>query len=381
MKRHLTAAGIERIKPPKQGITEIFDLGYPGLALRVGHGGAKSFEVFYRDSRKKLVRKRMGRWPEVTLAQARDQWRKTREAIARGEVPHHDGTSSAPLFEVVVEDWLKRDQAKNKPISFYQVSRAVEADLLPAWRGRPIDKITKADIIALLNSIADRAPAMAKRMQSSIHRLFAWCIERDIISVNPTAGMPRLAGIKSRERVLSDAELASVWKATPSIGVFGAVTRLLILTGARREEIGQLRWSEIDGDTITLEGSRTKNGEAHLIPLSEPAKALLASMPRIGNSDYVFTLDGKKPITAWAHIKTKLDEVAGVHEWVIHDLRRTVATGLQAQGTPLPVTEAILGHTAGSRAGIVGVYQRHNYRDEKRQALEAWAGHVMSLVM
>jgi integrase len=375
MKRHLTELGIERLRPPKQGSLEIFDLGYPGLALRIGHGGAKSFELFYRVDGK-LKRQGLGRWPEVSLSRARETWRRTREAISNGERPA--GTrDGALLFESVVEEWLKRDQAKNKPRSFYQVTRAVENDLLPAWRGRSVDQITKADVIALLDTIEDRgAPVMASLVARYVRRFFRWCIERDLIEVDPTQGLPRGGNGKSRDRVLSDDELRKVWRAT--IGLFGLATRLLILTGARREEVTQLRWSEIEGDTIKLEGVRTKNGEPHDIPLSVPARELLAGLPRIG--DFVFSIDGERPIRGWSQAKAKLDEACGVSSWRLHDIRRTVATGCQRLSVPLPVTEAILGHTAGSRGGIVGVYQRHTYAEEKQAALEAWGAHVMALV-
>lgn len=379
MRKHLSALGVERVKPPKQGTMEIFDLGYPGLALRVGHGGAKSFEVFYR-ANGKLVRKSLGRWPEISLAQARETWRKTREAVARGETPQREGTKTSVMrFENAVEEWLRRDQSDNK--SFYQVTRGVEAHLKPAWQGKAIDKITKADVIALLDGIMDSgSESMARKVQAYVNRFFAWTIERDLLQINPTAGMPRVGSNKSRDRVLTDQELAAVWRATPEIGLFGMVTRLLVLTGARREEIAQLRWSEIEGDTITLERSRTKNGGPHLIPLSSPAKQLLASMPKIGDSDFIFTIDGKKPISAWSQPKIKLDNVSGVTNWRIHDLRRTVATGCQKLGVTLQVVEAILGHTSGSRGGIIGVYQRHNYAEEKRATLEQWGAHVMRLV-
>lgn len=146
---------MERIKPPKSGSLEIFDLGYPGLALRVGHGGAKSFEQFYRIGGK-LKRESLGRWPSISLAAAREEWRKTREAIEKGEFLRL-GKRAAPLFESAIEEWLKRDQARNRASTLYQVTRTVEANLLPAWRGRPIDKITKADVVELIDSICDRS--------------------------------------------------------------------------------------------------------------------------------------------------------------------------------------------------------------------------------
>jgi len=372
MKRHLTDASVQRIKPPTKGSLEIFDLGYPGLALRIGHGGAKTFELFYRTNGK-LRRETLGRWPAISLADARNSWRKTREAIGRGDDPalQRGAKTSAMLFEHVVEEWIKRDQAKNKPSSLYQVTRSLEVDLLPAWRGKRVDEIGKRDVIELLDSIADRgAPIMARRVQSYIRRFFRWCIERDILKIDPTQAMPRVGNGKSRDRVLTDDELGKVWHAAE--GPYGAVVRMLALTGARREEIAQLRWSEIDGDHIKLEGSRTKTGAPHTIPLSSAAQALLNSLPHLG--DFVFS--GSKPISNWSQSKLRLDDASGVTNWRIHDLRRTVATGLQKLGINLQTIEAVLGHTSGSRSGVVGVYQRHSFDAEKQAALEAWGKHV-----
>jgi integrase len=129
-----------------------------------------------------------------------------------------------------------------------------------------------------------------------------------------------------------------------------------------------------------LTNGRSKNGQAHIIPLAAPGRELLANLPRIADSEFVFTVDGTRAIGAWSHAKRKLDAASGIKAWVIHDIRRTVATGLQKLSVSLQTVEAVLGHTSGSRAGIVGVYQRHNYATEKAAALEAWGAHVMSLV-
>ena len=186
------------------------------------------------------------------------------------------------------------------------------------------------------------------------------------------AGMERPGTEASRDRVLSDDELAEVWNAAGELPSFGPLVKLLILTGARREEIGQLKWSEIAGDTIKLSNGRTKTGVPQTIPLSPQARELLAGIRRIAGSDYVFTTDGVKPVSAWSRAKARLDEACGVADWRIHDLRRTVATGLQRLGFNLQTIEAVLGHTSGSRSGVVGVYQRHSFDTEKRAALEAW---------
>ena len=171
---------------------------------------------------------------------------------------------------------------------------------------------------------------------------------------------------------MSDDELAKIWRAAGA-DPYGDIVKLLILTGARREEITQLRWAELAGDAIHLPAERTKTGEPRLVPLSAPALAVLAGIERQG--PYVF---GSK--RGWARAKARIDALTGINlPWVIHDIRRTVATGMQKLGVQLQAVEAVLGHT-GTRAGIVGVYQVHDYADEKRAALEAWAAHVMALV-
>jgi integrase len=207
-------------------------------------------------------------------------------------------------------------------------------------------------------------------------------VGRGIIDINPLADLPKPGQETRRDRVLKDDELVAVWNAAEKLGwPFGPAFQLLILTGARREEIGQLRWSEVEANTINLVGSRTKNGEPHHIPLSAVACAVLRNLPRIVGSDFVFTSTGKRPLGMWSRAKAKIDALTALSSpWVTHDLRRTCATGLQKLGTPLQVTEAVLGHTAGSRGGIIGIYQRHDYAGEKRAALEAWGAHVLALV-
>ncbi len=214
-----------------------------------------------------------------------------------------------------------------------------------------------------------------------VHRLFKWAVGRGIIDANPASDLPKPGSETKRSRVLSDDELAAVWAAAEKMGwPFGYAIRLLILTGARREEITALKWSEITGDIIALGSARTKNAEPHTIPLSLPATSLLQRVPCIAGSSLVFTTNGNSSVSGWSRAKHNLDELSKVKDWRIHDLRRTVATGLQKLGVNLQTIEAVLGHTSGSRSGVVGVYQRHSFDAEKRAALDAWGAHVASLV-
>jgi integrase len=380
MKKHLSEAFIERLRPPKAGYTEVFDLGYPGLAFRVGHGGSKAFRLYYRGAG--TVRARaLGRWPEVSLAAARDQWRKTRESIAKGEAPR-DSKPNGSLFEHVIEEWLSRDMSqRNTANSMKQVERMVDRDLLPAWRGRSVAAITKKDVLELLDATVDRgARVKANRLHAAMRRFFKWCAGRELITANPMNGLERPTKEVSRDRVLSDAELTAVWRGSSGLPIHGAIARLLILTGMRREEATALRWSEVKGDHIELSNGRTKSGAAHIVPLSAAAQELLGNLRRIAGSDFCFSLNGSKAVTGWSLAKKELDKAAGVSDWRLHDLRRTMATGCQKLGVSLQTVESILGHVSGSRAGVIGVYQRHDFLAEKRVALEKWAKHVTKLV-
>jgi integrase len=316
----------------------------------------------------------------MNVAQAHDAWRQARRQVEAGQDPGQRVECGATGFEGVFEEWLRRDQAENR--SRRVVEYRIRKYALPKWKGREITDIKRRDVLDVVDAIADRGTIiMARRVHGHLHRLFVWSVGRGIIETNPMANMDRPGSETKRERVLTEEELVKVWKGAGELGQpYASLFKLLILTGARRDEIGQLLWSEIANNRIELDGLRTKNGRPHFIPLSTPARLCLGQIPRIAGSDVVFTYDGKRPLNSWTRVKTQLDKASDVSDWRIHDLRRTAATGLQKLGTPLQVTEAVLGHTTGSRGGIVGIYQRHDYAGEKRAALEAWGAHVLALV-
>ena len=380
-KRALTAASVGRIKPPAAGQVDYFDKGFPGLSLRVSYGGGRSFGYFYRIGGK-LRRMTFGTFPAMTLAEAREAWRAAREASSKGVDPSAaDKRKAGPTdFENVAREWLKRDQEKNR--SHGEVKRIVERHLIPAWGARAVRDIGRRDILDVIDAIADAgAPIMARRVQAYVHRFFRWSVGRGIIESNPATALPKPGAEVKRARVLTDKELIAVWKSAAKTGwPFGTAIQLLILTGARREEIGSLRWSEIQDANLHLAGERTKNGQPHNIPLSLLAVDLIEACPRVLDSEFVFTTTGKTAVTGWSRAKQSLQDASKVQDWRIHDLRRTVATGLQRVGVSLQVIEAILGHVSGSRAGVVGVYQRHSFDDEKRVALDRWAAHVEGLI-
>jgi integrase len=370
---------VERIRAPSSGQIDHFDQGYPGLALRISYGGAKTWVYFYRLYGKQK-RMTLGRFPSMSLAAARDAWRNARTTIDKGESLQHQRPAAANAFSAVADEWLKRDQAHNR--SFEKVKRTIERSAKPAWEGRQISTIGRRDINDLIDGVADRgAIIMARRLHAHLHRLFRWAVGRGILETNPMAHLPKPGSETQRDRVLTDAELAQVFKNTAKLGFpFGPMFQLLVLTGARRDEIAGLRWSEIKDDTIILGRERTKGGEGHSIPLSPQAIGIIKQLPRIADSNFVFTSNGRNPVTGFSKIKKRIDGLTKIPAWRVHDLRRTVATGLQRLGINLQVIEAVLGHVSGSRSGIVGVYQRHSFDAEKRTALEAWAREVERIV-
>src|SRR5262245_18030590 len=374
-KQITTDASVDKIKLPKRGQVDVRVLSFPGLYLRLSHGGTKTWS--YSTGKMRVA---LGVYPEMSLAEAHEAWRQVRKEIKAGRDPRAlNQKPASTVFADVAEEWLRRDIAGNRTEGEYR--RIFKKDVLPGWGHLQIHEITRRHVLDLLDGIVDRGkPTMALRTYMRLHRLFAWAVKRGIVDTNPVATVEKPAGEVRRDRVLDDKELVAVWRAAEQLGYpVGHAVRLLILTGARRDEIAKLRWAEIEDGTIHLKGERTKKGQAHDIPLSAPARELLEEMPRIGD-DYVPTFNGKTAINNWDGLKRQLDKISGVTGWRLHDLRRSVATGLQKLGVALQVTEAVLGHLSGSRAGVVGIYQRHNYASEKRSALEAWGEHVMALV-
>ncbi len=226
-------------------------------------------------------------------------------------------------------------------------------------------------------------------MFSTLSRFFSWCIKQQVLDgLNPCAGLDRPTVAPSRERALDDAEIKAFWTATARLGApYGPALRLLLLTGQRLHEISDMRLDEIsrDGLTLSLAPARTKNKRAHFVPLAQMARAEISSVPRIAGCSYIFSTTGRGPINGWNKAKRRLDifmeEELGrvLKPWRIHDLRRTCATTLAKIGIDLVVTEKLLNHS-GASGGLVGIYQRYNYKDERRAALEAYERFLMRVL-
>ncbi len=206
-------------------------------------------------------------------------------------------------------------------------------------------------------------------------------MQQGLVEANPVAGTAAPAAEIRRDRVLSNDELRAVWTVAGDLGDFGTIVRLLILTGQRREEVGGMTWQELDveKELWSIPAERSKNRQAHEVPLSNPALTLLQTRQRHDHRDLVFGV-GKGPFSGWSKAKARLDTRSGVHNWRLHDLRRTVVTGMAEIGIQPHIIEAVVNHISGHKAGIAGVYYRATYAFEKRTAMTAWADHVQAIV-
>jgi integrase len=400
-RKKLTAAAVEKAKPHPTRRREIRDGDTAGLYLVVQTSGHKSWCVRYRIGRRPIKYTLKG-FP--SLVEARKQARNVMNAVDSGKDPHAEKKAERRReleqddFEAVARSFIekhcigKRDEPHLR--RWRDVARilglkplkagpktldVIPGGLVARWGDRKIGSIVRGDVVRWQDGYED-TPILGNRALAHVRKLFAWALERDLVAVNPCSGIKPRAPEVSRDRVLSDNELLRIWNAADGDG-YGAIVRVLILTGQRREEVGAMRWSELDLDKRlwTLPPARTKNKQWHTVPLSDAVIDIIKAQPRIHGSDFVFTLTGRTPINGFSRGKRRLDEISGVVAWRLHDIRRTVASGMAALGISLPVIEKVLNHKSGSFAGIVSVYQRHDFSGEKRAALEAWARYVTSL--
>lgn len=382
---------IAKAAAPERGARFLFDEhrdAPTGFGLRITAAGTKAFVLRY--TAPGAVRTlTIGRWPAWSLARARERANTLRREIDAGADPLAEKRAArASTFGALLDEYDREKLAQLK--SGREVRRALDRVLTEkswgatGWRERGAATITPQEIKTLLRKIASDAPIMANRTLAYLRAFFNWTAGEGVLASSPTAGIKPRSEETSRDRVLTGAEIALFWQATEQLGYpFGPLYRVLLLTGARLREVAELTASEITGDTWTLPRTRSKNGRENAVPLSAPVRELLAGLPA---ADYLFTRTGKTPASGFSKAQARLlrimGEIAGepVEPFVIHDLRRTAATGLAALGVPIHVTEAILNHKSGTVSGVAAIYNRHDYAAEKRQALDEWGRHVLGLI-
>ena len=247
-----------------------------------------------------------------------------------------------------------------------------------------IEEVRGRGVPGLKRLNADASDPRARAMYSVLSKMFNWLAEKRRISISPLASLKRPANSKARDRVLTDAEVVAFWRATDKMNSpFGAMLKLLLLTGCRLNEVARMERSELRENLTswTIPGRRTKNGRDHTVPLAPPARALLSELDGLPECKFVFSTNLKTPVSGFSKLKRRLDaRMEGVPPWRIHDLRRTCATGMAELGIAPHIVEAVLNHISGAKASVAGIYNRAQYATEKKASLERWASHVEGLV-
>jgi|SRR5581483_9801223 len=375
----LNATTVTAFKP-RDSRYEVADSVCPGLYLIVQPTGAKSWAVRYRRPDGTPAKLTLGKFPTVELPAARDLARAALADVTTGKAPVKPREATAnELVSVVWEEFKARHFPNIKESSAERFKRNFEKHILPDWKDRQITAITKRDTLGAIDDAAKRGPHAANSTVTVLSLFFNWCLGRDIIEVSPMAGVKKPTAETSRERTLTDDELAAIWNAKDQVNpVFSALVKILILTGARRNEVAEMEWSELDFENRlwTIPAARTKNGNEHRVYLSDAALAVLEDLPRIEESKWVFTTDGATHVSGFSKFKAALDKAAKVSEWRLHDTRRTAASGMARLGVAITTVEKALNHSSGSFAGIVSVYQRHTFAEETKAAFIAWGDYV-----
>ncbi|MEM9308785.1 MAG: site-specific integrase [Pseudomonadota bacterium] len=395
MARAFTTKYVEALKPDPVKRLELPDPALSGLYLIVQPSGAKSWAFRFRfaGKPKKLT---LGKWPVMTIADARAACSKAVEEVEHGKDPSEakKRTKAARLeahlsqrdrVKTLIEQYAFRHLSTLK--SGATVKRELDRHVVSVWGERDVRDIARRDVVDLLDEISGTGRKVtANRVRAYLNKFFGWCVEREIVHASPMAGVKPVSIERSRDRVLNDDEIKWFWLACNDLGQpWGHLGKLLLLTGQRLGEVVGMNEDEVRGDTWHLASERTKNGRAHDVPLSDNVQDVLAGLVRIkSDAGLLFTTTGETPLSGFnkgrRYLADRMVEIASreigqpveIPHWTFHDLRRTAATGMARLGIPVRVTEAVLNHVSGTGGGIVGVYQRHDYADEKRRALEAW---------
>jgi len=362
--------------------------------------GAASYVIQYRLGGRGVPSKRvtLGKHGALTPDQARKLASTKLGEVDRGRDVAQERADArrklaAGTFKDAVERYL--DTAGRGNRSWDETRRLLEYDAVPVLGSRPMVSVTRGDVAALIDAVSGRSASVGRALFAALRPFIKWCRDRGLIEVNPIVDLKGPQPPESRDRVLSEAELKAFWQAASAeCWPFENVFKLLLLTGQRREEVAGMRWSEADLDagTWTIAKKRCKNGKAHTINLHPEAVRMLdplgdeAAARRADDGELVFSTTGTTPVSGFSKAKARIDgrmkALLGdkFQPWRTHDLRRTAASGMAALGFQPQVVERVLKHVSGAQGGLVGVYQRHEYREERHRAIIAWGTHVMEIV-
>lgn len=371
-----------------------FDQDLKGFGVRMRKSGSRTFVIVYKFGGK-VRRIPLGSVSAISVSDARKGAERLYARVKLGEDPAHDRAAArikaGDTFKALIDKYLAYQRTNLRPRSYPDVERHLLKHAKPLHSSE-VSKITRRDVAACLSSLkltsarAHNGAATKNRVRDSISGVFSWAMGEGLGEHNPVIGVNR-AKENVRERVLDAKELRLVWGGLPD-NDYGAIIKLLILTGQREGEIAGLRRSELREDAILLPGSRTKNHREHLIPLSAAARAIIDRHleRQLGNERDLIFGRSQGPFSGWSKSKKRLDAAINnangqrLPQWRLHDLRRSFATHAAGIGIQPHIIESILNHQSGFRAGVAGIYNRASYDVEKRTALDRWATHLLKIV-
>ncbi|KAB7645554.1 tyrosine-type recombinase/integrase [Polymorphobacter fuscus] len=405
----LTKRSVEALATPEKGRAFLWDDTLKGFGVMLTHKGQRSYVVQYR------IGGREGTTQRATIGQHGNPWtQETARAravelldLVRRKIDpvqadrdrlalEREGKANDERYAFSTAADLYIAHLRQKGLkSADEIAAIFERDLKPHFLQKPLHRIKRADIHTCTAAVGLRSKSSANRAHSWLRAMLNWAVDQDRfgIHVSPMEKMAQPFESGKRERVLTDAELSIILDCIHELSEpHSSFMLMLVFTAQRRNEVAGMRWEELDIDSRQwlIPGSRTKNKIEHLLPLSLSAvEAIELTEPELARRQgFVFTSNGKKAVASFSECKRNLDKLiadrlkrdadeAGVDyvpmpSWVLHDLRRTVATGLQRMGTRIEYTEALLNHVSGSTGGLVGIYQRYKYWPEKVDAMAAW---------
>jgi integrase len=381
----LTKSAIDALSTPEKEIVH-WDQALPGFGLKITPKGRKVFIVLYRAAGggSRLRKYTIGPYGRITLHNARIEAQKILAARLEGRDPATEKLEArrhltADTVPEVIGLYGKLHLSQRR--SGREVMQILQRNLVDRVGSRSVHSISKRDVIDLVNAVVDRgSPVAANKSLKVVKSFFNWCVGRAIVERSPCEGIRVPTIERARDRVLTDRELAAIIKAARQMsGPYGAIVEVLALTGQRRDEVARMSWDEVDLErrVWTLAAVRTKNDKPHIVQLSDPAVVVIGGQPRSGR--FVFSKSGVTPVGDFSSQKRRLDDLCGVSHWRLHDLRRTMVSGMASLGVAPHVADKILNHVGGTISGVAAVYQRHEFLKERRDALDRWAAHGEAL--
>jgi integrase len=382
--KKLTDKFISGVKPPNLKAVEYWDSSVVGLGLRASPKGQKSWTIIYRINGKQK-RLTFGKYPAISLSDARKMAGEKLRMVVQDIDPALT-TPPPPQKETVqrvVRLFIKR-YAKQHNKTWRTTEQILEREIFPVWGERAIQSITRRDVIVRIDSVMDRGKEyMANRLLAILRKFFNWCVERDIIQTSPASGLKPPGKERSRDRILTEEEVKSVWEASQSMGYpFGSIYLLLTITGQRLNEVASMKWEDLNlkENHWTIQADDNKPERLHVVPLSSLALNVIESVPRVAETGFLFSTTGITAVSGFGKAKNRLNQLSNVTDWKTHDLRRTATTFMAQLGVAPHVAEAVLNHSSGIVSGVAGVYNRYSYLKEKQDALDLWADKLEAIV-